>query len=574
MSPVVALDPTQRRQLFWLFGLALLVLAAGYGLRDPWPADEPRFVLVAKQMFEGGSWWFPHRGSELYPDKPPLFFWLLAGARALIGSWRWSFLLPSLLSGIGTLWLTYDLGRRLWNHRAGLWSAIAVLSCLQFAYQFKRAQIDPTLVLFTTLAMVGLLRHLLLGPNWRWFWIGCFSAGVGVVLKGVGFLPLLMLIPYAVMRRQQWQGLAPLGRGNGWRWSTGALLFLAAIAAWLVPMVLMALASGDPEHRAYLDNLLYKQTATRYADAWHHHKPFWYFAEVIALFWLPFSLALAWLWRDWREAWQQRDARVWLPLAWAVLVLLFFSASPGKRDMYILPALPAVALVAGPYLPKLMQARNFQRALLALCIALATLLLGLGIAALVKPPAFIQKLIVDRGLEGGAQALWWMLVGVGASALAVAAWQRRAGAGIAMGWVLVALWCGYGWVAHPVLDPSSSARALMQRARDIAGPGVGIGLVEWKEQNLLQAIGPVQDFGYRRPAPEQLRMAVAWLDADPRHRLVLFSQPRSQVPCFSAADLGTPAVRSVGSANRRNWYLVARAGITPQCFGAGLSDPD
>src|SRR4029079_14194013 len=79
-----------RREALWFFAIALLVLAAGLGLRAPWPSDEPRFVLVARQMFEGGDWWFPHRGSQLYPDKPPLFFWLLAGARALVGSWRWS----------------------------------------------------------------------------------------------------------------------------------------------------------------------------------------------------------------------------------------------------------------------------------------------------------------------------------------------------------------------------------------------------------------------------------------------------------------------------------------------------
>src|SRR3546814_4378653 len=54
--------------LFWI--LALLVLGAGLGLRDPWPADEPRFALVAKHMVESGDWLFPHRGSELYADKP------------------------------------------------------------------------------------------------------------------------------------------------------------------------------------------------------------------------------------------------------------------------------------------------------------------------------------------------------------------------------------------------------------------------------------------------------------------------------------------------------------------------
>ena len=115
MTGIQALDAKQRRELFWLFAIALLVLGAGYGLRDPWPADEPRFVLVARQMLESGQWLFPHRGHELYPDKPPVFFWMLAFCRQLIGSWRWSFLLPSLLSGLGILWLSYDLGRRLWK---------------------------------------------------------------------------------------------------------------------------------------------------------------------------------------------------------------------------------------------------------------------------------------------------------------------------------------------------------------------------------------------------------------------------------------------------------------------------
>ena len=211
------MTPADRRQAWIFFAIAFAVLAAGFGLRDPWPADEPRFVLVAKQMVESGDFLFPHRGGELYPDKPPLYFWLLSLAYGLVGSWRWSFLLPSLLAGMGTLALTYDLGRRLWTPRVGLWAAIAVLVSFQFVYQAKRAQIDPTLVLLTTLAFYGICRHVLLGPHWRWFWFGCFAAGLGVISKGVGFLPLLALLPFAVMARLGWRGLAPLGSGNGWR---------------------------------------------------------------------------------------------------------------------------------------------------------------------------------------------------------------------------------------------------------------------------------------------------------------------------------------------------------------------
>ena len=98
----------------WLFWIAaLLIVGAGIGLRDPWPADEPRFALVAKQMVESGNWLFPHRGSELYSDKPPLFMWTQAAAYTLTGNWRVAFLLPSLLAALGTLWCVVDLGRRL-----------------------------------------------------------------------------------------------------------------------------------------------------------------------------------------------------------------------------------------------------------------------------------------------------------------------------------------------------------------------------------------------------------------------------------------------------------------------------
>jgi len=557
----------ERRELFWFFALALLVLGAGYGLRDPWPSDEPRFVLVARQMMASGQWLFPHRGIELYPDKPPLFFWMLAACKSVLGSWRWSFLLPSLLSGLGVLWLVHDLGRRLWNHRAGLWAAIAVLSALQFLYQFKRAQIDPTLVFFTTLSLYGMCRHLLLGPNWRWYWGACFAAGLGVILKGVGFLPLLVLLPWALMRRAHWRGLATIGPGNGGRWALGAFAFLCAIALWLGPMLFFALSGGESEH-AYLQNLLFKQTATRYADAWHHRKAFWYFGGVIAAFWLPFSLSFVWLWRDWARAWRERDARAWLPLAWALLVLLFFSISPGKRDMYILPALPAAALAAAPFLPALLARADFRRALHWLAIALSLLLLVAGLLALSRPPAAVLALVSERGLGEQARGLWWMLAAVGALGLAAALAWRREGLR-ALGVVLVALVLGYGFVAYPLLDPSSSARVLMQQARALAGPDATIALVSWKEQNLLQAVGPTIDFGYRRKADEQLRAAAEWMRADPARRRVLLSQPREGGICLHG---GPAAVRLVGTANRRDWYLASVDALTPACYGT-VADP-
>jgi 4-amino-4-deoxy-L-arabinose transferase-like glycosyltransferase len=561
MNPVPApLDPRQRRELWWFLGIAFVVLAAGIGLRQPWPSDEPRFVLVARQMWESGDWWFPHRGSELYADKPPLYFWLLGAAYALVRNWTWAFLLPSLAAAMATLAMTWDLGRRLWSHRNGLWAAVAVLCALQFLYQSKRAQIDPTEVAFITLGMYGLLRHALLGPNWRWFWLGCFAAGLGVITKGVGFLPLLALLPYAAMRWRGWNGLATPGPGNGWRWALGALAFLAAIALWLVPMVLFALNDGDAQHRAYLDEILFKQTAGRYASSSIHPQPPWYFLGVIAMFWMPFSLALPWLAPRWRDAWRERSAKVWLPLAWSLLVLLFFSLAHGKRDMYILPMLPMVALAAAPYLPAIAAKRSFRAWLFALVAALGLLLLVAGAWALAGEPKFEARIEAERGLAPAADALWWLLAATGAAMLAALAFARRhlfASVAAALGMMTVLLFCG----TAVLLDDANSARGLMRAARAQAGPDAEIGLVGWREQNLLQAVGPTAEFGFRQPWDEQLRRGAAWMAQSPQRRLLLVNED-ALLPCVDRAR-GSVA----GRANRRAWWLVPQAAITGPCVG-------
>lgn len=550
---------TDRRQAFFFFAIAFFVLAAGFGLRDPWPADEPRFVLVAKQMVESGDFLFPHRGQELYPDKPPIYFWLLSAAFGLVGSWRWSFLLPSLLSAMGTLALTWDLGRRLWSPRAGLWAAIAVAVALQFVYQGKRAQIDPTLVFMTTLSFYGLARHLLLGPHWRWWLAGCFMAGLGVVTKGVGFLPLLALVPFAVFARRDWQGIAPMGGGNGWRWAAGALAFFAGIGLWLVPVLAVGLSSGNPEHAEYLRNILFKQTAQRYADPWHHTEPFWYFGQVVLFFWLPFSLALPWLVKPWLQSWRGKDARVWLPLAWFGLVLLFFSASAGKRDMYLLPALPALALAAAPFLDDIAGRRGFRMAVVVFTVFLAGLLFAVGALGLWSDAGLFSRQVTDRGLGEEVRWIWGMLATVGGLSLLAVALARLRGALAACALLLVLLWSGYGFVVHPVLDDESSAREVMQRARVLAGPDAVLGLVDWKEQNLLQAVGPVAEFGFRRPPAQQLAAGQAWLAADPRARLLLVQRSDA----LDCVDFGPGAdARPVGMANRREWWLLGPAALS------------
>jgi len=550
-----------RWELLLLLAFALLLLGAGLGLRDPWPSDEPRFALVAHWMVEHGQWLFPHRGHELYPDKPPVFMWLEALAYLVTRSWRAAFLLPSLLAGLGSLALVYDLARRLWNHRSALLAAATLLVTIHFTYQMRNAQIDPLLLGWITLANYGLLRHLLLGPSWRWFAVGCFFAGVGVATKGVGVLALLMLVPYVVARRGGWQHLAwPSG---GWRWAGGVAMFLLPILGWLLPMLLVARADGDPQHAAYVQNILFGQTVHRYATPTGHlHSPF-YFLGIIAVDWLPLSLLLPWALPAWWRRLQRRDARFLLPLGWIVLILLFFSISPGKRDVYILPALPMAALALAPLLPGLLRRHGVRLAVFALTTLLGALLTLGAALALLRHPAWALK--IEQSLD---PRIWWLGLAIGAAGLVIAALTRVRRA--PLGWLLFAgvLWSLYGLWGYPMLNGDRSARDVMVRARAIAGPQDTIGLLAWKEQNLLMAQGPVTEFGFLKPWPQQYAEAVAWLRQDPANRWI-FSLDTAMGTCVDRRR-----ATYAGHANRREWWMFRLDAVLPGCIPRENGDDD
>jgi 4-amino-4-deoxy-L-arabinose transferase-like glycosyltransferase len=550
-----------RRHIVWLLLAAAVVLGAGIGLRDPWPADEPRFALVARQMVESGQLLFPHRGSELYPDKPPLMMWLQAIGYAATGSLRVGFLLPSLLAGLATLWLVWDLGRRLYTPRAGLLAAIGVLSAFMFTFQFKRAQIDPVVVALITLANWGLLRHLLLGPDWRMFWLGCFAAGLGVITKGVGVIALLMLVPYALARRRGWQGLATTdSTGDGRRWAGGAAAFLGAIALWLVPMASVALARGTPETLAYMHNILFHQTAGRYTGQIPgHERPIWYFGPVVLLHFLPLSIVLLAAWRDWRAGWQARDGRTAVLLGWCALVLLFFTLADGKREVYVLPMLPMLALAMAPTLERVAQARWLHRTAWAAALAMGAALLAAGWRARHGDWPQASRLMLERGLEqqlGAIGAIGLVLGGV----FVLAALLGRPARGVqALLTGLAALWIAYGVALVPLANDAVSARTVMQRADALAGPDEEIALVAWREQHLLMAPRPMRDFGFRQPDDVQLARGAAWAAEVPQRRWI-FADARRVRACVDERR-----VQPVGYANRRLMWMMRADAIKPGC---------
>jgi 4-amino-4-deoxy-L-arabinose transferase-like glycosyltransferase len=552
----LSLGESQRRQFWLLLAFALLLLASGIGLRDPWPADEPRFALVAKQMVDSGEWLFPHRGNELYSDKPPMFMWMQASAYALTGSWRIAFLLPSLLAGLLTLGLVYDLARRLHGRRVARVAALGLLLTLQFTFQVRAAQIDATLLGIMTLAGYGLLRHLLLGPNWRWLWIGCFAAGIGTITKGVAFLALL-LIPLALLgRRMHWQGLPPRQKPQAGPIALAVLAFILAVSVWLAPMLWTIWRLDDPAYSAYARDILLGQTADRYLTPTHHLHPPWYFLQIIASLWLPTAFALIWAiphwWRGWRRG--QRPARVWLPLSYAMLIVLFFSLSGGKRDVYIMPALPMLVLALAPLLPVILRKRAAQYLLFAMAALLAAALTAASLYAIYGEPGFAQRLGSLRKLDP-----WLITLSMGLCAFAAIVWFRPRRGALALAASLTGIWLIYSYWAYPVINDIRSARGVMHQAGSLIGPDAELGLLTWKEQNLLMADRPATVFGFLAPRAEQELKAVAWLRENPEKRWIM-AQKLSLKACF---EVDKAIV--VGESNRRRWYLVNADALRAQC---------
>jgi hypothetical protein len=118
-----------------------------------------------------------------------------------------------------------------------------------------------------------------------------------------------------------------------------------------------------------------------------------------------------------------------------------------------------------------------------------------------------------------------------------------------------------------MLNGDRSARDVMVQARAIAGPEATIGLLAWKEQNLLMAAGPVAEFGFLKPWPQQYTEAIAWQRQDPAHRWI-FGLDQAMGACVDRHR-----ATYVGHANRREWWMFQANAVVPGCVPGASADP-
>jgi len=323
--------------------LYLLILVAFGGLLffsniggwDLWNPDEPRYAQIAREMLQGEGWIIPHLNSEVYYDKPPLFFWMIAGSAKLLREMNEAAArLPSAFFGLLTLILTFFFSKELFDERTGLFSALVLATSGEFFWLARRANIDATLTFFTTLTIYLFWTGYKGERGRRWLcYIGAYlvmATGFLVKLQPAVIVPFLAVGGYFLWKKES-KFFADLAH------IAGIALFMSIIGGWLY---LAYLAAG----KDYLQGLLFEKTALTFFKTRGHLRPFYYYLlnfPADFLPWTPFLPAAIYY------GLKEEKEKTALLLLWFSLVFLFFSFAKAKRELYLLPIYPAAAIMVG-----------------------------------------------------------------------------------------------------------------------------------------------------------------------------------------------------------------------------------
>ncbi|MEZ5541987.1 MAG: glycosyltransferase family 39 protein [Pseudomonadota bacterium] len=383
------LDP--RKSWAALLLLWLLATLAGLLTRPLIPVDETRYAAVAWEMWARGDFLVPYLNGAPYSHKPPLFFWLMHAGWWLFGVSEWWVRLVTPLLTLLLLGAAAALARRLWPQERQV-AALApwvLFACVFLTGFFVWVQMDVLLALCTVLAMLGIVRAAE-APAGGWLLAG-LGIGLGVLAKGpvilVHVLPVALLAP-------AWMPARP---PRGWpAWYLGVLAAVATGALMALAWALPAAAAGGAEYRAAI---LWGQTADRIVTSFAHAHPFWWYLPWLAFLFAPWIL-LPWFWRGLPQAWSHNDRGLRLCATWLITVFLLLSLVSGKQVKYLLPILPAFALLVSRLLVRLPAHAVTPRPWLP-----AVLLAVLGMAV-----ALLPRFIHTAAWLHAIQPLWGVLL--------------------------------------------------------------------------------------------------------------------------------------------------------------------
>ncbi|HEY7237662.1 MAG TPA: glycosyltransferase family 39 protein [Burkholderiales bacterium] len=397
-----------------VFAIAILVLAvawfAGLEFRGLFQPDEGRYAEISREMLVSGDWITPRLDGLKYFEKPPLQYWATAVSFALFGQDEWTARLWTAVTGfLGLLFIVFA-GNRVGPPAAGSVAGLVLGSSGAYFLSSQYLTLDMGLTFFMSAALLSFLLAHDGGPPVKrgWMLLAWAAMACAVLTKGlIGIvLPGMVLAVYVAIERD-WRLLREL------EWGRGFLLFSALAAPWYVIVQLR-----NPE---FFDFFVLHEHFARYALPGHDRPgPWWYFAAVLLVGMMPWTPALPGVLRRSLAARGGSRLKVErLLVIWAGVVLVFFSFSKSKLPAYILPVLPALALLIGRDIAARARIEVKWPALLSAAAGAAALFFAL------------PHIVGSEQIAGEAIAyLPWFLAGsITLVACALAAWwlsERRA----------------------------------------------------------------------------------------------------------------------------------------------------
>lgn len=347
-----------------LLCLSLFFIGLGaYSLYDP---DEGRNAEVAREIAKEGHWLPPTLNGQVRYQKPPLYYWLVAGSFKIWGIREFAARLPSALAAIMGVLATMVLGKKFWGKEGGLWAGIILATSFIYAIYAHIVISDMVLTLFITWAIVL-------------FWLGltqkdksllrlsALSAALAFLTKGpIGVLiPAMVLLPPLIYQIRR-------GERPSIPWLSMLVVFLAVT----LPVYILA----ELKYPGYCHRFFWEENVIRYlTPKFHREGPLYYYVIVVLVGLFPWTWLLKEIPGSLKELRHTHTEEIILLGSWIFLPLLFFTLSKSKLPHYILPTFPAWALLlAGSWTtkPGLISQRGLYKILgITLILYLSALLL-------------------------------------------------------------------------------------------------------------------------------------------------------------------------------------------------------
>jgi 4-amino-4-deoxy-L-arabinose transferase-like glycosyltransferase len=396
------------RWTYVIFAVFIAVLwFATSSMRPLFNTDEGRYAEIPREMLSGGDWVIPHLNGLAYIEKPPLQYWATALSLRVFGQSEFAARFYTVLCALATVLAVCFVARCLWGSAAAWRTAAMLPSMLLFLAMGQLLTLDMSLTLYMTLALGAFLLAQTAGTvadakyERRWMLIAWVAAALGVLTKGLvaAAIPGAVLVLYSLYARDfvVWRRLHLF---------SGLPVFLAITVPWH-----WLAARRLPDFLQFF--FVHEHFARYLTPSANREESWWFFGAVFLIGSAPWTLsALRVMFRGWQRgvARDKFNPALFLRI-WVLFVCVFFSLSDSKLIPYILPAMPALALLMASLSEDDLKREVLQTALLTLCAAVALAVVCLFgprfiapsdrstyFVSLAKPLAQIAALLAASGL--------------------------------------------------------------------------------------------------------------------------------------------------------------------------------